>query len=160
MELFKAARPYLIIVCWLVISGRAIEAQVAPPIYTFVEVTDETGLPIAGAAVVIYNSEGEEIRHWLSDDAGRVHIGGHKSELATREPWLAKSDNNNDVFRVTKSGYRIYESVLERNLLDKLSARGGDSSIPVKVKLVRRPKSKISSVRSIPWQDSAHNRSP
>jgi len=160
MELFKAARPYLIIVCWLVISGRAIEAQVAPPIYTFVEVTDETGLPIAGAAVVIYNSSGEEIRHWLSDDAGRVHLGGYISELATREPWLAKSDNNSDVVRVTKSGYRIYESVLERNLLDKLSARGGDSSIPVKVRLVRRPKSKISSVRAIPWQDFAHNRSP
>jgi len=158
--LLKVSCRYLIIICWLVISGRGIEAQVAPPSYTFIEVTDESGLPLAGAAVVIYDASGEEIRHWLSDDAGRVHIWGYKNELAIREPWLSKSDNRSNVLRITRSGYLTYESVLERNLLDKLPDWGGEAGIKVKVKLARRPKSKISSLRAIPGRDSAHNRPP
>jgi len=142
------------------ICCRGIEAQVAPPSYSFIEVTDESGLPIAGAAAVIYDDSGEEIRHWLSDDAGSVHIWGYKSELAIREPWLKKSDNSSNVLRITRSGYRTYESVLERNLLDKLPDRRDEAGITIKVKLVRRPKSKISSLRAIPWVDSAHHRPP
>ncbi len=162
MRLFKPLFRHLIVVCWLMLCGKAVEAQVAPPIYTFVEVTNESGKPVAGAAVVIYNASGEEVRHWVTDDAGKAYIRGSKHGLVAGEQWLY---NNKDsyIIRITRSGYLTYENALEGSLADKLDLgdrSDRDEKFKLKIKLLRHAKSKVSEVRKTSLKDYADNRPP
>src|SRR5262245_3071562 len=160
-EMYKPRIPlqYFIVLCWLALCGGTVRAQVPPPLYTFLEVTGESGAPVAGASVVLYNASGEEVRHWVTDDGGKVRIRGHKSGLIN-EPWLSNDANGGRIVRVIKLGYLTYEGALEGPLTDKLVSedRGGEAKI--KIQLLRRPRSKVGGLRKTQSQSYAQNRPP
>ena len=89
MHLFKSALRCLLVGSLLVLSnllcGKAVEAQVPPPDYGFVTVADESGEPVVGAAVIVYNSSGEEIFHQVTNTAGAVRIAQREREAIIRE---------------------------------------------------------------------------
>jgi len=128
-----------------------------------VEVTGESGALVAGATVMIYNASGEEIRHWITDRTGRARVRGSKQGLIDKEKWLGNWDKDSYVIRIIKSGYLTYESPLERNLADKLipdNQAYGDKNFKINVRLLRRPKSKISNMQKTLLRGYAHNRPP
>jgi hypothetical protein len=166
MNLFKPALRHLFIGSLLALCGplcvKTVEAQVPIPDYGFASVADESGAPVAGAAVTIYNASGEDILHRITDTAGKVRIAQHEREAIINEQRQSSSNGGNCIVRIVNPGYLTYEVALEGDLEEKivLEERGGSPRSLLQVTLLRRSKSKVSVVRKKSLPDRGHNRPP
>jgi hypothetical protein len=170
MNLFKPALRHLFIGSLVALCGplcvtlcvKTVEAQVAIPDYGFASVADESGAPVAGAAVTVYNASGEDIFHRITDTAGKVRIVQLERETIINEQNRSSSNGGNCIVRIVSPGYRTYEVALEGDLEEKivLGERGDSPRIFLHVTLLRISKSKVSAVRKKSLPDRGHNRPP
>jgi hypothetical protein len=166
MNLCKPALRHLFIGSLLALCGplcvKTVEAQVAIPDYGFVSVADESGAPVAGAAVTVYNASGEDILHRITDTAGKLRISPHEREAIIKEQSQSGGNGGNCIVRIVNPGYLTYEVALEGDLAEKivLDERGGSPRSLLQVTLLRRSKSKASEVRKRSSPDRSHNRPP
>jgi hypothetical protein len=170
MHLFKPALRYLFIGSLLALCGplcgtlcgKTVNAQVPIPDYGFVTVADESGAPVTGAAVTVYNASGEEVFHRITNAAGGVRITRHEREAMIKEQKLSNSNRGNCIVRIVNPGYLTYEVALEGDLGERLVLREGGSSPRslLQVTLSRRRRSKVSEMRKRSLPDRAHYRPP
>jgi hypothetical protein len=166
MHLFKPALRHLFIgsllaLCGL-LCGKTVEAQVPIPDYGFVTVADESGAPVAGAAVTVYNASGEEIFHRITNTAGGMRIALPERGAIIKEQRLSNSNGGNCIVRIVNPGYLTYEVALEGDLEEKivLEERGGSPRGLLQVTLLRRSRSKVSELRKKSLPDQANYRPP
>src|ERR1051326_1573476 len=107
-------------------SANIASAQLMSPGYVFVEVSDEAGRPVTGAAVVLYNLDGSEIASNVTEKSGLASI-----RKQSYRP------NGKLILRVIKSGYATREVVLDTN-----AAYWSDENLKIKLPAVTRTERK------------------
>ena len=96
----------LLMVAISILAGaKPIAAQVMPPGYVFVEVSDQTGKPVSGAAVVLYDLEGREIGSSITDPDSRAAIN-------KQTHYYSGQKAQKFIVRITKPGYLTQEVLL------------------------------------------------
>jgi hypothetical protein len=163
MYLQKLALQILPSMCFILLCDLIASAQVPPPRYGFVTVTNESGSPVTDAVVVIYNGSGEEIYQQLTDYGGKVFIYKERVDIIIQEQKESLNKNSKCVFRIIKTGYLTYEKALEGDLTGGvflIDHRHPYGATGLNITLERNPNSKIGSARRRPFEDLARTRAP